>query len=462
MIEAFCSLPDLKNETKPLNLVDDEGNSVLHILLQYRWYHQGTLGINSDDPNENLTTIVSMEKPCKLPESKLHNEAHNLNQYKDIENTNNYLQAIRRLLSKTADINLKNKQGDTPLMVEINKLMPSIEVIISLLHYGANPNDNNSVLHKLLSNTYGNGINICQFLAVLCRFKVDLNKQNKSGEYPIFVALNNREPGVISFLIDAAIDMTVLDGKGRTVLIVALQAPDYNDIIKSEIVKILLRLECSNVHYRDNTGKSAFSIAITYLSRNSDILRQVADHESCEYPLHECIKEQVSEDVKIQVLDFLLKNTKAVNQHALNQDKETLLITAAKVCPDMDSLFLFLLRQNVDINAKVVCNRSALDYLITSSNNLDFRNKKSTLICLIEKNPTVDEENQERSPLSKVMEFIMSKSFLWTASKTPSNIFVDEEIVRKILEIAKTDLHYIDDNGRTYLHYCASTNALLN
>lgn len=457
LIEAFCSLPDLKNETKPLNLVDDEGNSVLHIFLQYRWYHQGTLGINSDDPNENLTTIVSMEKPCKLPESKLHNEAHNLNQYKDIENTNNYLQAIKRLLSKTADINLKNKQGDTPLMVEINKLMPSIEVIISLLHYGANLNDNNSVLHTLLSNTYGNGINICQFLAILCRFKVDLNKQNKSGEYPIFVALNNREPVVISFLIDAAIDMTVLDGKGRTVLIVALQAPDYNDIIKSEIVKILLRLKCSNVHYRDNTGKSAFSIAITYLSRNSDILRQVADHESCEYPLHECIKEQVSEDVKIQVLDFLLKNTKAVNQHALNQDKETLLITAAKVCPDMDSLFLFLLRQNVDINAKDVCNRSALDYLITSSNNLDFRNKKSTLICLIEKNPTVDEENQERSPLSKVMEFIMSKSFLWTASKTPSNIFVDEEIVRKILEIAKTDLHYIDDNGRTYLHYCAST-----
>lgn len=186
-------------------------------------------------------------------------------------------------------------------------------------------------------------------------------------------------------------------------------------------------------------------------------MRQVADHESCEYPLHECIKEQVSEYVKIQVLDFLLKNTKAVNQHALNQDKETLLITAAKVCPDMDSLFLFLLRQNVDINAKDVCNRSALDYLITSSNNLDFRNKKSTLICLIEKKPTVDEENQERSPLSKAMEFIMSKSFIWTASKTPSNIFVDEEIVRKILEIAKTDLHYIDDNGRTYLHYCAST-----
>lgn len=75
----------------------------------------------------------------------------------------------------------------------------------------------------------------------------------------------------------------------------------------------------------------------------------------------------------------------------------------------------------------------------------------------MKKKPTVDEESKERSPLSKVMEFIMSKSCLWQASKTPNNIFVDEEIVRKILEIAKTDLHYIDDNGRTYLHYCAST-----
>lgn len=460
LIEAFCSLPELKNETEPLNLVDDEGNSVLHVMLQYRWYHQGTLGINSDDTNENLTMIVNMEKPCKLPESKLHNEAHNLNQFKDIENTNNYLQAIRRLLSKTAGVNLKNKQGETPLMVEINKLMPSIEVVISLLHYGANPNENNSVLHKLLTNTYGNNINICHFLAVLCRFKVDLNKQDESGNYPIFVALNSRErrPEVISFFIDAAVDMTVLDVKGRTVLIVALQAPDYSDIIKCEIVKILLRLKCSNVHYRDKTDKSAFSIATTYFSCNSNILRQVADHESCEYPLHECIKEQVSEDFKIEVLDFLLlNNTKSVNQHALNQDKETLLITAAKVCPDMATLFLFLLRQNVDINAKDVCNRSALDYLITSSNNMDFRSKKSTLLCLIEKKPTVDEENQASSPLSKVMEFIMSKSFLWTALKTPNNIFVDGEIVRKVLEIAKTGLNYTDDGGRTYLHYCAST-----
>lgn len=192
-----------------------------------------------------------------MPESKLHNEAHNLNQFKDIENTNNYLQAIRRLLSKTAGVNLKNKQGETPLMVEINKLMPSIEVVISLLHYGANPNENNSVLHKLLTNTYGNNINICHFLAVLCRFKVDLNKQDESGNYPIFVALNSRErrPEVISFFIDAAVDMTVLDVKGRTVLIVALQAPDYSDIIKCEIVKILLRLKCSNVHYRDKTDK---------------------------------------------------------------------------------------------------------------------------------------------------------------------------------------------------------------
>lgn len=61
-------------------------------------------------------------------------------------------------------------------MVEINKLMLLIEVIISLLYYGVNLNDNNSVLYILFLNMYGNGINICQFFVVLCRFKVDLNK----------------------------------------------------------------------------------------------------------------------------------------------------------------------------------------------------------------------------------------------------------------------------------------------
>lgn len=46
-------------------------------------------------------------------------------------------------------------------MVEINKLMLLFEVIISLLYYGVNLNDNNSVLYKLFLNMYGNGINIC-------------------------------------------------------------------------------------------------------------------------------------------------------------------------------------------------------------------------------------------------------------------------------------------------------------
>lgn len=460
LIQAFCSLPDVKETTEPLNMVDEKGNSILHLLLKCRWYHQENLNVYSDDKNEN-SMIVSMENSCKLPEeSKIPTEAHNFNQYKEIENMNNYLQTIGRLFSKRANFNLKNKQGETPLMVEINKPMPSIKVIRSLLHYGANPNENENFLHTLLTKTYENSINICEFLAILHEYGVDLNKQDESGNYPIFVALKNREPRpeVISFFIDAAVDMTVLDEDGRTVLIVALQSPDFSDIIKSEIVEILLQLECVNVHYRDKTGTSAFSIAITYVSRNCKILRQVADHKSCEYPLHECIKEQVAEDVKIQVLDFLLlNNTKAVNQHALNQNKETLLITAAKVCPDMALLFLFLLKLNVDVNARDVCNKSALDYLIASNNELDFRNRKSTVICLIEKKPTVDEENQERSPLSKVMEFIISKSYLWQASEKPNNMFVDEEIVQKILEIAKTDLNYIDDNGRTYLHYCAST-----
>lgn len=61
-------------------------------------------------------------------------------------------------------------------MVEINKLMLLIEVVISLLYYGVNLNENNSVLYKLFINMYGNNINICYFFVVLCRFKVDLNK----------------------------------------------------------------------------------------------------------------------------------------------------------------------------------------------------------------------------------------------------------------------------------------------
>lgn len=40
--------------------------------------------------------------------------------------------------------------------------------------------------------------------------------------------------------------------------------------------------------------------------------------------------------------------------------------------------------------------------------------------------------------------------------KILNNIFVDEEIVWKVLEIVKIGFNYIDDGGWMYFYYCVS------
>lgn len=325
-------------------------------------------------------------------------------------------------------------------------------------------------------------MNICEFLAILRDYGADLNKQDNLGLNSLFIELKNRIPRteVITFLVEANINTRIVDANGRTALNIALQNPDFDDTNKREIVKSLLCSEYANVLTRDKTEKSAFHIAILYVKRNSELFKQIANHKSCEFPLHDCIKEQVPEDLKISALELLLlKNSKALHQHALNRERETLLITAAKVCPEMVSLFEFLMNQDIDVNARDVFQKTALDYLIESSNEFEFKNRKTTIKCVLARKPAVhDEESQEKTPLSRVMLFMMTQSNLWQEDhlnapfktkdqvitnekeylKQPKDVFVDAEIVQYILEIALVDLkNFVEEKGRTYLHYCAST-----
>lgn len=503
LIKAFCSLADVKASTDlhPINFVDEMGESVLHLLLKYRWYNHGELTISNDDEDdcsENEISDVSVESKdgsCHLPEeSRVPYEAENFFVYRKIEDKNKHLQTIGRLCVNKANVNMKNKRGETPLMIELNKSKPSIEVLRSLLYYGANPNDHDilgqTCFHKLLLQNCDSNINVRDFLAILVQHGLDVNKQDSRGNSPIFLELKRQNPRteILSFLIHTGINMKLLDSNGKTALHVAMQNPDYDDTTNNKIVEILLCSKGLSVLVRDRNDKSAFSIAISYVKRNSKILTQIGLHESCEFPLHECIKEQVAEDAKIQALQFFLSNgAEKLNKHALNREKETLLITAAKTFPEMVNLFQFLLSQDININARDICQKTALDYLIESSNEFEFKRRKATIICLLAKMSEVDEKSDKEKPQSSlwtVMQFLMSKSYLRQTDplvatfdtseqickeshtnvpvnqklKQTKDVFVDTEIILKILETTTADLKsYVGEKGRTYLHYCSTT-----
>lgn len=131
LIEVFCSLPDVKesSDVHPLNFVDEMGNSVLHLLLKYRWYHQSQLNMNSNQNTVAMANEKSDSSCTASEELNIPNAFLNVYNYNLIENGDSYLQTIRRLCEKKSEINLKNKLGETPLMIEIIKATPSIKVI---------------------------------------------------------------------------------------------------------------------------------------------------------------------------------------------------------------------------------------------------------------------------------------------------------------------------------------------
>lgn len=496
LIKAFCSLQDVNERSNlhSLNFVDENGNSVLHLFLKCKSHDDEEFVMKSKDKTDSSKTeSKSVASACTLIEEEIPDEDFSFYTYRKNIEKSKKVRTVQRLLGeKVIDTNLKNKKGETLLLIETSKAMPSFDVIKSLLTYGGNPNEHDingqTCLHRIISQTSASTTEVCDFLSILVQNGADVNKQDINGNNPIFVEIQSRKPRtkVLEFLMDAKINMNLVDANGRNALNMALQNQDYKDEDKIEIIETLLRSKHINVLSLDKSNISAFSIAISYAERNSEILKLISNHCSCDYPLHECIKEQASEDDKIRALKLLLSyNTRELNEHAFNKEKETLLITASKFCPYMISLFEFLVSLNISVNAKDIFENTALDYLIEAPNEFEFRKRKASISCLLSKNPKVhDEDKQERSPMLRVMQFMMSKSYLCqtdpdlapfqtierirnlslTQSDKNQNVnklrdvFVDTYIVRRILEITTADLStYFGEKGRTYLHYCTST-----
>ncbi|XP_062602162.1 serine/threonine-protein phosphatase 6 regulatory ankyrin repeat subunit B-like, partial [Saccostrea cucullata] len=501
LIDAYSSLSDIRKYSdmkrqNPLNITDENGDSILHLLIKFKVYYSKTVGGHFDSNGSPHTEEVEEEKEEALalyPE-EVTTEGQHDDAYEQIENQSILLQMIGRLYVKGIDINMKNKKGETPLMIEVSKFNPSIDVVKSLLHYRGNPNAQDIIgrtcLHTLLLQNYEENVAIERFLDLLIQHGADVNKADNYGNNPIFVELKRQKPrtNILRFLTQAPIDLRIEDMHGKTALHVALLSTYDEGISKEEITSVLLKSKNLNVLTYDNTGLSAFRIAMENAGSH-DILKQLAQHDSCQFPLHACIKEDVSENIKIEALKQLMSTNNAkIRNSTKGLDDQTLLITAVQTCPNMVQLLNFLLTANIDINAKDTYGKNALFYLISS--DTEFSLRESALNLLLAKGPSVHDKKESKdshSPLSLAMQFITSRSFLFesldplefpseaitkkmTTEESPKkqktrkdvqseNIFdLKIEIVQKILEIATVDLNFpVDKKQRTFLHYCASS-----
>ncbi|XP_062602691.1 uncharacterized protein LOC134264415 [Saccostrea cucullata] len=506
LLDVFFSLSEIRkfSEMKlqnPLNITDENGNSILHLLVKLKCYIPETpkgrnYVDNSIDPVVEIVDEDMDEKLKMYPEEVTGEEQYDV-VYKQMENQSVLLQMIRRLCIKGVDINMKNKKGETPLMIEISKYnpSPSVEIVKSLLHYKANPNAQDGVqrtcLHKLLFQNYKENAPIEPILDLLMYNGADINKTDKYGINPIFAEIQRKKPRttILKILIDAQIDLSIVGPCGKTALHIALSSTYDEEIAKDDIIKTLLTSKSLNVLSCDEKGLSSFRIAMEDTEYN-DVLKLIALHNSCPFPLHSCIVEDVKEDIKIRTLMHLTSSgEEKFNVSNKDQDGRTLLITAVQRCPSMVKLIDFLLTTHIDINARDTYGKNALFYLISS--DTEFSVRETALILLLDKGPSVHEETEDgnsQSPLALAMQFITSRSHLFErldplefpsqemTKKITTEVSLEKdntkkkeaqfydffdfkvEIVQKILDITTVNLNFaVDEKERTYLHYCASS-----
>mgnify|MGYP001564160072 CR=1 FL=1 len=121
---------------------------------------------------------------------------------------------IEALLAKGADVNAKNKDGETPLEMaafEENKAIAEL-----LLAKGADVNAKGELgwtpLHRAASGAY---INVAEFLLAK---GADVNTKNVYGETPLHIAAYGGSKGVAELLLAKGADVNAKDKNGETPL----------------------------------------------------------------------------------------------------------------------------------------------------------------------------------------------------------------------------------------------------
>lgn len=168
------------------------------------------------------------------------------------DNKNSY-EVVKLLISKGADVNARNSEGQTPLILAATN--NRIELCKILVNAGAlvNVKDNNGIspLNKAAEHT-----NV-ELVKYFFERGADVGDIHKNGYDYLWHAVSSNNPEMIDFLIEKGVDINEKDNAGISILMVAAMSNDI-DMAKHLIIK------GADVFAYDRVGYTAFSYAQIY------------------------------------------------------------------------------------------------------------------------------------------------------------------------------------------------------
>ncbi len=168
--------------------------------------------------------------------------------------------ALQLLLSRGADVDLRNRDGMTALLLAAAADHP--EAVEMLVEHGADPHERSGIDGQtplLVAARSG----AARALAALLALGADVNQPSAGGETPLLAAARGEGTiEVFALIMDRGADVDFANGEGTTPLIAAAEAlKDPRDLsVQNEKINRLITAG-ANVDAQDEAGRTALLLA---------------------------------------------------------------------------------------------------------------------------------------------------------------------------------------------------------
>lgn len=334
-----------------INARNKEGSTPLSIAVQkndiptVKYLTSLGADINTQDTNGNSPLIIALAGSQEMLESVVFENnvlCQDSNGNTPLHNALLHdapLSKVQYIVSLTKDVNIRNRDGNSPLFIAVLKNRQKVgEILLSkdadifatninnnsplrlALKYGGSVRNwlitsrtiklcdgsGNSVLHYAAEWQYNDAV------VFLLEKGADITVKNANGETPLFSAVKTNNPQIIQTIVDGGADINARDNLGSTVIHTAVRWDAPKSIDKLVALGI-------NVDAQNSSGKSPLSEAVLSgkIEAAESLLVYGADPNCCDSngvtiimdAIHGCNKE---------IVKLLLKNGANPNIQDIN------------------------------------------------------------------------------------------------------------------------------------------------
>jgi len=255
-----------------------------------------------------------------------------------------FIEIMKILIQKGADVNLQTPKGFTSLMRAVNSNIE--ETVNLLLDNGANVNlkdyQGTIALYYTIRN---NNTNIAD---ILLKKGADINTQDKDGDTLLHNSIFEEKPEMVEFFLQKGINVNLKNKNGKTPLIEAAYIKNI------DIVKMLCRAG-ANINIQDINGKTPLQHAVH--EKNVKMIKFLLEEERADINIKDKFGNRVLfytiENKKIEynrdIANYLIDHGADINE--INNAGETLLYNA--INSKNIGMVEFLVEKGVDTTKKI-------------------------------------------------------------------------------------------------------------